>query len=1053
MIPHSPTRIKLRTLGESMIEVGSSQILPSATHLFSVLLYLCIERGRSVARIELAGLLFPEEPLPEAYHKLRQLVYRSRRLGAPIATTPSTLRLTQDAVEDDVTNLLSSSVAYDVGRSPDRLVVLPHYCPPTAPLSDWVEKYRDRVQPQLIRLFTKKLQSARTNADWSTVESLAKASLAIDPYNETATLSLAEAMARIGSKKQAVALLREFEVEVGRSSESLALPPRLLAKRITEGIPHPGSVPDTALYGRHSEIARLSGLWSRARSGHFVSLLVTGSESIGKSRLLGEFASLIRVDGSGAVVSSRRAPLDHHRPLSLFADACGQLMSMPGAAGCAPTSLQFLSRLTGPPTASQNHNEDAYDLAYHQSGVRHALADLLDSVLAERPLAWIVDDAEHIDDASLAMLREMQTRLACRPCFLLLCSRHPDTAGILDVPKLRLGPLNHEDGKRLAVAMNTCASHSLSDEAVDWSATLAAGNPGHLQLLLLHRAHAKNDLHAPLDLVAAIDHRIASVSGRSLHFLQACAIFGRRCTSDDVRALTGLSSYALMASLQELEDNALISNEGASLQCSSGLIEERVLASTSPAVRELLHRRSARRLERSIAVPSNSAALAWKIAEHWTKAGSAESALNWKERCWQQSISIGQPMAVVSSIRETLATASTPKERARLLTALAGALRAAGEFTTLLEVLEERFALTYHVGDDVSRKSALEFDLLEARNMERPDLQPFVASLLHHVRNANLDPIRRLRASRMLMVVADQNFDAAVGREAFAVHQSIGHLHSRSGLMGHHATLIYHAVFGDRHSALEHASRLEQASQQTERSWASMVSIITSTIARRIVDPGPQDYEALTRCFRESRALGMNRLASTTSALVTACLFDDGRFAEAREWGDAAQEAARELSAEEIPMEHLTSAIDLALFEGNMHGARQLIDRLTRSEHRFPAPRMQRELLVYRVRVDQFLGGYTSDRDLDSLLELHDRGSSFGRHDDHAEVLWVALMSRGATRQASAMLESYLKLSRREVRPCNYYLRTRTASDPVWLDPSISRLSLPGLLIASHSPH
>jgi DNA-binding SARP family transcriptional activator len=72
----------LRTLGESVIEVGDIHLGPNAAHPFAVLLYLAFERGRRVPRAQLQELLYPHADDRAGSHSLRQLLYRVRKAGA-----------------------------------------------------------------------------------------------------------------------------------------------------------------------------------------------------------------------------------------------------------------------------------------------------------------------------------------------------------------------------------------------------------------------------------------------------------------------------------------------------------------------------------------------------------------------------------------------------------------------------------------------------------------------------------------------------------------------------------------------------------------------------------------------------------------------------------------------------------------------------------------------------------------------------------------------------------------------------------------------------------
>ena len=64
----------LRTLGESVFEIGATRIAPNAPHLFGALLYLGLERGRGVPRVTLQQPLFPEADHRGAAHSVGRLL-------------------------------------------------------------------------------------------------------------------------------------------------------------------------------------------------------------------------------------------------------------------------------------------------------------------------------------------------------------------------------------------------------------------------------------------------------------------------------------------------------------------------------------------------------------------------------------------------------------------------------------------------------------------------------------------------------------------------------------------------------------------------------------------------------------------------------------------------------------------------------------------------------------------------------------------------------------------------------------------------------------------
>ena len=76
--------IRLRTLGECIIEVDGERITPEYDSLFAALVYLTAERGRRVTRQALAELLWPHHDVAKGRHCLRQLLYRLRLVGGSI---------------------------------------------------------------------------------------------------------------------------------------------------------------------------------------------------------------------------------------------------------------------------------------------------------------------------------------------------------------------------------------------------------------------------------------------------------------------------------------------------------------------------------------------------------------------------------------------------------------------------------------------------------------------------------------------------------------------------------------------------------------------------------------------------------------------------------------------------------------------------------------------------------------------------------------------------------------------------------------------------------
>ena len=178
------TQVRLRILGECIIEIGDSTLEPSATHVFALALYLSIERGKVVSRSLLADLFFPNTAVNSATHNLRQLLYRLRHKGAPLECTATGVMLPERCVIGTPENALNQTYA-EALDAPAHRGLLPGYQPPTGPLSTWLEFYRDTLTHKLQSRLSNHLHRARQGADWAAVERFARSLSAFDGLTGT----------------------------------------------------------------------------------------------------------------------------------------------------------------------------------------------------------------------------------------------------------------------------------------------------------------------------------------------------------------------------------------------------------------------------------------------------------------------------------------------------------------------------------------------------------------------------------------------------------------------------------------------------------------------------------------------------------------------------------------------------------------------------------------------------------------------------------------------------------------------------------------------------
>jgi hypothetical protein len=707
------------------------------------------------------------------------------------------------------------------------------------------------------------------------------------------------------------------------------------------------------------------------------------------------------------------------------------MICMPGAAGCAPSRLSFLTRLTTAPEGFESLRAEQSEVEFSIAHVRRAIFELIECVAEERPLILAVDDARFLDEASRDLLAEIIQQRTI-PHLLVLLVGDTDRTPSADTVHHRLKPLERSALATVAEHFMRRASWPIDDSLRDWCVGMATGNPGYLELLL-QSARTTSGRQLPRDLLALVTERIMALSSHARHALQAISIFGAACDGDVIERLCGLGRSRLIEALDELEAASMTVTDRGSTSCRSALIEECTRASGSPASASVLHARAARYLERQCRGQAPSQSVAWRIASHWRDAGHTRNARHWERVCWHQSIAIGQPMVAAQGIRRALSDSTEPADRAALLDDLANALSAAMEVSALQDVLQDRTILCAQLDDGPSVLARLEYDTAEASLLNMDDPRPVRSKLRSFLGSDRLDTRRRIRAARILAIAADDSLDAVLAKEVYDANLTVEPPDLASALLHEQTKLIYNTTFGDRKVALNEIARLRALAKSVELSGDVIVTQMNVVLAGMVVDAKEIDLTDLELCFEECRAAQMNRMAIAIAGVLACYLRDLGNMHKAAEWISAAEPLTSKPGTNRISPNYLSCGVDVALWAGDFNGARAYIDALVKCSPRYATGLVKNLWYLNNVRFAQFASKEpTPLHDVEQLLECHKLACSFGRFDDYVEVLWVALVSNGERRQASSLLREYLTRWRRERRPCNYFLKLRTETDPIW---------------------
>jgi class 3 adenylate cyclase len=251
------------------------------------------------------------------------------------------------------------------------------------------------------------------------------------------------------------------------------------------------------LAGRKLELECLERAWTRARDGVRRVALVAGEPGIGKTRLVGELASVVHAQ-DGAVLYGRCEP-DAVVPYQPFVEAL-----RPYVAAYSPAVLherlhgleQDLTRLF--PALLRRALEGSLPAVSDPAAERYRLFEaitlLLTGVAAAAPAVLVIDDLHWADQPTLLLLRHVVRSAADAPLLVVVCYRDVELAdgqGIADhladlrresfTDQVALEGISEADAGTLLANL---AGHEVAPGLVKALHREAGGNPFFLAELL-----------------------------------------------------------------------------------------------------------------------------------------------------------------------------------------------------------------------------------------------------------------------------------------------------------------------------------------------------------------------------------------------------------------------------------------------------------------------------------------------------------------------------------------------------------------------------------------
>ncbi len=1017
--------IRLRSLGQCLLEVGDTRLTPAAETLFAAALYLVLEAGRPLARRELIDVIWPNVEDRKANQCLRQTLYKLNAMGAALRSTRTQIVLPRRSVQSDCGVLFEVSERAEMERMADTLPggFLPAYAPKfSAPYQEWLERQRDFVTSALRRILVTAMNARKARGEWRRAEPLAMRCLAIDPLNEEATLVLAEATAIGGNKVMALAIIDRYLREIGPEAREIRLPATLLRRRIAEvyngDLFH---VRETPHVGRDAEMAELTRAMHAALASRGSSFLIWGEPGIGKTRLATEFihgASLAPVQVARVGCQSH----DARRPLSIFVDLVPRLLELRGSVGCSPDSMKYLKRLISHDPSDTSFTPDSRESELLFSNIRRSIFDLLDAIATEAALIVLIEDIHWLDRMSWEIMRDIPGWVSTRPVVVVLTSRNVEpvshfSEGEQGAPTLmNVLPLAEGPSRELIRCVTAGTIRESNSEFQEWCVSSAGGNPYFLTELAFHTSWDGEQYQAPATLDKLVSERLNRLNPLATRVLQAAGILGKLSTLERVEGVLGERRIALLDALEELEAFGLVISDGQTVFCKHELLSSAALQRLSALSSALLHRHAAQLLEKDI-VESQSTVLLWECARHWQHAGERERALTLLRTCAHHSIEIGLPTEAVTLLEHALTLASDHEESLPIVAMQVTALYLADYWEKLPATIEmlRRLREQGHQPTEVHTEDELLG--LEAEWRLGGNIEAIFARIVECTR-AHSRREHNVRAGVLALMLADNVCSIGAAQRLHA--QLAPYLDGQDvhAVTRTYFNMIYSCSFGDPDASPGYARELIRLARTNGNAAILCRNLRHASIAFEVAGLIAEAEASAIEAFEQAKRLGLDNAATGAIAGLVGMYSRLGQMREGQEWYRRAMDHRGAFSGAINHSNLIGFQVKLAIQNGFFEEADYLIDLANHNLRPGASLRHRAEIAAQRTHLAMRRGqAAPTQEEVQELLAMHLSARSFNWHDYVAAVLFEALLHRQERQTTIALAREYVNDYRRGRSP------------------------------------
>lgn len=1013
--------IRLFVLGDARIETPLGVIEPTAELVFAAALYLILERKEPVSRRKLEKVLWPDADEAAASHRLRQTLLKLRRSGLPVTGNAIRLSLDTVAASVDYEQLIAS--AHNGSSDHGSVSVLPDYEPEVSrEFSRWVEGKRDVITGLITPAILGIISQRRSRGDWAGVEYSATGLLRAAPYNEEATLALAEAHAMRGSKLESVRILDRYLGAVGKASGDLRVPATALRKRIVDRAPPPSSsTASVPMLERGTVMQQLGTLLRSARESRACACVIRGDAGIGKTRLLTEFAAFAAIQG----VASQRVqcrPSDPMRPLSLFIDLVPMLRTMRGAIGCSAETIAYLDRLTRRSALEEVSASGQVDPQFRYSNVEGALFDLFDAIAEETAVLIQVEDVHFLDEGSRSILLHLiEWSRNQRVLFALTTREKPgwvfqQSSNVTDI---ELAPLSEEGAAVMIRSVLESSGREMDSHYQSWCIRVADGNPFFLQELARQWAETGTEHRVPGSINAVLEERISRLDASALQLLQVCAILENHSTFDRIEAVLGLDPHLLLQAFNSLASSGMLQGEHRQEAAQPYLIQPRHELISTTALQRLarpaqafLHRRVATVLQEQIS-SDDSSALLWDCAQHWQLAGDSSKALRLARSCGFHLLDLGLPDAAADAFEKALSFCSAPCETYDVLRAQAQSYGQSNSWSALLRTERLTRSLAAQLGLP-GKNSHDDLELVAIRAEWKTDHdEEALRRLLVCLEADGAVPDHRVKAATMALMLQDVTCRHDEMPRTFAVVEGFAEEAGVSKVATLEAELVYHTLCGSLGRAVSAAENLLNIKRSKEDQGDVFRHLLNASVTYRTAGLFDQSIACLREAVEIAQAHRLPKCLARALPMLAHLALERGLNAEAGRWLDEMTRLHLESDDAYVSLDttsiHIRLAIARAAETGNLEAMPQI------SPNSYPrVGQPHTYTLALHAAISLARGSRLTDAELSRFEHAHLRSrrciaQAFGTY-----VLYFAMRRSGRRDRAEELIDAYHTSFRRE---------------------------------------